>query len=112
MPKIANRPHSRYSLEAVALLGELIRIARTDQKITAENLAERLGVSRPLLRRIERGDPGCAIGSVFEAAAIVGVPLFESDRDALTMRRQEVRSRLTLLPKSVRHSTKATMDDF
>ena len=64
MTRLSTRPYSRYSREAVVLLGQLIRLARIGHKLTFEELAERAGMSRGLLHRIERGDPGCAIGSV------------------------------------------------
>ena len=73
MAKPDNRPYSRYSRDAAQLLGRLIRRARIEQGLTAEALAERAGISRGLVQRIERGEMGCAIGAVFEAAAIVGV---------------------------------------
>src|SRR5277367_5417288 len=79
MIKPAARPYSRYSRDAAILLGQLIRLARMRQKLTVEQLAERAGLSRGLVHRIEKGDLGCAIGSVFEAAAIVGVQLFGAD---------------------------------
>lgn len=69
--------------EALALLGQMIRAGRIDRKITGEEMASRMGISRSLVQRIEKGDPGCAIGPVFEAAAIAGVPLFESDKERL-----------------------------
>ena len=65
------------------MLGQLIRLARISHKLTSEELAERAGASRGLLHRIEKGDPGCAIGSVFEVAAIVGVRLFDADHRRL-----------------------------
>jgi hypothetical protein len=37
-----------------------------------------------LLARIEKGDPGCSIGSVFEVATICGVPLFDQEQRQLT----------------------------
>lgn len=40
----------------------------------------------PILARVEQGDTGVAIGSVFEIAAILGVPLFEPKDDILTFR--------------------------
>jgi transcriptional regulator with XRE-family HTH domain len=82
-----HRAYSRYSTEALALLGQMICAGRIDQKITGEEMASRMGISRSLLQRIEKGDPGCAIGPVFEAAAIVGVPLFESEKERLVARR-------------------------
>jgi hypothetical protein len=55
---------------------------------------------------------GCSIGAAFELAAIFGVPLFEAQPSALTRHLAMARSKLTLLPKRVRKSTKAVKDDF
>ncbi|NVO14445.1 MAG: helix-turn-helix transcriptional regulator [Rhodoplanes sp.] len=112
MVKPASRPYSRYSRDAAALLGQLIRRGRIERKLTAEDVAQRTGISRGLLRRIERGDPGCSIGSVFEAAAVTGVKLFDADRSAIAATMSANAATLTLLPKSVRVSTKAVKDDF
>lgn len=112
MPKPARRPQSRYALDALALLGQLIRRARIERKIAVNGLAERAGLSRGLVRRIEGGDPGCAIGAVFEAAAIVGVRLFDADQAALTGAIRASAATLTLLPKAVRASKIEAKDDF
>jgi len=112
MAKPQNRAYSRYSLEALSLLGQLIRAARIEQKITGEEMASRMGVSRSLIQRIEKGDPGCTIGAVFEAAAIVGVPLFESDKERLAAHRTNTGEILQLLPKMARKSRRAVNDDF
>lgn len=77
MAKPVERAHSRIALEAIAVIGRLIRLGRSEHRMTAQELAERAGISRALLYRIEHGDPSCSIGAVFEAATIVGVPLFE-----------------------------------
>ncbi len=79
--------------------------------MTAQELAERAGVSRGLIQRIEKGDPGCQIGAVFEAAAIVGVPLFAADDAGLGARIKDVDQRLTLLPKHT-HPARDVDDEF
>jgi transcriptional regulator with XRE-family HTH domain len=112
MAKPSTRPYSRYSREAAVMLGQLIRLARIGHKLTFEELAERAGISRGLLHRIEKGDPGCAIGSVFEVAAIVGVRLFDADQSTLAKGVTRNEATLTLLPKSVRKSTRPVKDDF
>jgi transcriptional regulator with XRE-family HTH domain len=112
MPKLTARPYSRYSRDAVALLGQLIRRARIERKITAQQLAERSGLSRGLIQRIEKGDPGCAIGAAFEAAAIVGVRLFDADQATLSEQTSANRTMLTLLPQAVRASRVEAKDDF
>jgi transcriptional regulator with XRE-family HTH domain len=90
----------------------MIRINRIERKLSVTQLAERAGVSRDMIQRIEKGDPRCGIGIVFEAAAIVGVPLFEADRGQLTMRVDEQEEKLRLLPKSVRTAKTVVKDDF
>jgi len=118
MPRPHDRAQSRYSREAIALLGAMIRAARLERKITAAGMAVRMGASRGLVQRIERGDPGCSIGAVFEAAALAGValfdadPLLESEKNRLSGRRAQVREKLTLLPKAARQSRTAVKDDF
>lgn len=112
MPKPTTRAYSRYSREASRLLGQSIRQARIERRLTTEELAERAGISRGLVQRIERGGMGCAIGAVFEAAAIVGVRLFDADQPTLASRTAAAERTLTLLPKAVRASGKAVKDDF
>ena len=112
MPKTTHRPLSRQSRAALTLMGQSIREARISRAMTAAELAERAGISRALLQRIEKGDPGCSIGAVFEVAVICGVPLFEPDLDALNRevwRRQE---KLALMPKSVHAPKREIHDDF
>jgi transcriptional regulator with XRE-family HTH domain len=112
MVKPADRSYSRYSMEAVRLLGQSIRLARIDRKLTVEELAERAGLSRGLVQRIEKGDMGCAIGAAFEAAAIVGVRLFDANQSTMTAAIASNERILTLLPQAVRHTSKAVKDDF
>ncbi|MBC8440602.1 MAG: helix-turn-helix transcriptional regulator [Deltaproteobacteria bacterium] len=112
MPKSITRTYSRYNREATALLGALIREARDDRKLTAQELADRAGISRGLLQRIEKGNLKCEIGAVFEVATIVGVKLFDADENTLTKDLSQTREKLALLPKSVRKKSKLVHDDF
>jgi transcriptional regulator with XRE-family HTH domain len=118
MTKPLNRTYSRYSLEAIALLGQMIRAGRIERRITGGEMASRMGTSRALIQRIEKGDPGCSIGAVFEAAAITGVPLFEADplseteKARLGARRALAGEMLRLLPKTARKSRRVIKDDF
>ncbi|MEI9806078.1 MAG: helix-turn-helix transcriptional regulator [Pseudolabrys sp.] len=93
-------------------MGQLIRQARIEKKITTGELAERAGISRGLVQRIEKGDPGCTIGAMFEAAAIVGVWLFDPDKAALSGAIDANRKTLVLLPKAVRAPKIEAKDDF
>jgi transcriptional regulator with XRE-family HTH domain len=112
MPKSITRTYSRYSRDATALLGSLIRAARKERKLTAQELAERAGISRGMLQRIEKGDLKCEIGAVFEVATIVGVKLFDADENTMARRLRQTRDKLALLPKSVRKRVKTVRDDF
>ena len=112
MTKPPARTYSRYSLEALALLGGLLRAARIERKLGTQALAERAGISRDMLYRIEKGDPRCEIGVVFELAAILGVTLFEPALVTLQARNREVHSRLALLPKAVHAPRDEVKDDF
>ncbi len=112
MPKSITRTYSRYSRDAALLLGKRIRTARTERKLTAQEVADRAGISRGLLQRIEKGDLKCEIGAAFETAAIVGVKLFDSDKTNLSTHLRHTEDKLALLPKSVRKMKKAVDDDF
>lgn len=103
---------SRHGREALTLLGQLIKANRVKRKLGVEELADRVGISRDMLYRIERGDPRCNIGAVFEAATIVGVPLFEEEPGRLSSRIREQSELLKLLPKAVRKSEVVVNDDF
>lgn len=103
---------SRHGREALTLLGQLIKANRIKRKLGVEELADRVGISRDMLYRIERGDPRCNIGAVFEAATIVGVPLFEEEPGRLSSRIREQSELLKLLPKAVRKSEVVVNDDF
>ncbi len=63
-------------VDDVKYIGDNIRKARVRRGITAELLAERIGVSRPTLRAIERGSPNVTIGSY--ALALFSLDLLES----------------------------------
>jgi transcriptional regulator with XRE-family HTH domain len=108
MPLSNPHPAAR---EAARLLGAQIRLARIERRFTQADLAARVGVSKPTLGKIERGEPGVAIGSVLEAAAVVGVPLFSNDaaRRAETRRVGEL---LALLPAQVAPDNRPVRDDF
>ena len=110
MPR--NRSYSRITREALTMLGKLIRIGRAERGLTAQELADRAGISRTTLSNIEKGAPGPEIGIVFEVASLVGVHLFDYDPRTLQIHNARLDGKLTLLPKSVRHTLTAVDDDF
>ncbi|MFQ3235669.1 MAG: transcriptional regulator with XRE-family HTH domain [Paraglaciecola sp.] len=114
MPRSVPRSYSRYTEDAISLFSGLIRAARLERKFSAQEVAERAGISRSMLQRIEKGDLKCEIGAVFEAATIVGVNLFNAEPSSLTMARhiKQTEEKLALLPKKARKKIKVVDDDF
>ena len=112
MAKPAHRSFSRYAREAAELLGLMIHNARIERNSTVADVAERAGISRGLVRRIEKGEMGCSIGAAFEVAAIVGLRLFEAEPTTLTRQLSMERDKLALLPQSARRRTVKVKDDF
>lgn len=110
MAKKETRTYSRYTHEAIQLLAGQIKAARLERGITTKSLAERAGISRDLLYRIEQADTACGIGVVFEVATLLGLKLFQSDYDALVVQNKIVEDKLALLPSRAR-STKIEVDD-
>lgn len=112
MPATRKRTYSRYALEGLALLGKMVRLGRMQRRLTAQELAERIGVSRSTVQRIEKGDPKVEIGLMFEAAALVGVRLFDADEKAVTVLAGRIDDRIAVLPKHVYKAGKRVDDDF
>lgn len=83
MSKASARTYSRYSLEVITLLGNLIRAARKERKMTAQ-----------------------------EVATIVGVKFFDAEATTLTKYIRQTEDKLALLPKSVRNKVRVADDDF
>ncbi len=112
MAKPKTRKYSRQAHTGTTLLGELIHSARIKRKMTAAELAERAGVSRGLVSRVESGDMGVSIGAAFEMAVILGVPLFDTDPERVAQHLEQARSVNALLPKRAFQSTVAFDDNF
>lgn len=106
------RAYSHYTRDTLMLLGKLIQRKRKERKLTKQKLAERSGISRGLLQRIENGNPKCEIGVVFETAAIVGVTLFNTDHKTIKQHLRQTEDILALLPASIRESKRDFDDDF
>ncbi len=106
------RAYSRYAKEAVLLLGEQIRMARRERRWSQAELAERAGITPGTLIKIERGDPSVRLGTTFEVASLVGVPLFHADRSRLTLDLDRTRARSALLPERVRPRKEDVRDEF
>lgn len=61
-------------------LGENLRLARLRHRLTATQVAERAGITRPTLRAIERGDPSVSFGAYVNVLFCLGL---ESDLDGV-----------------------------
>jgi len=106
-----HRTYSRYTREAGTLLGKLIKVRRKERKWTEQALAERAGISRTTLKKIEKGDLGVEIGLMFEAAALVGIKLFDEEQVSLVGHITRADERLAVLPGAVHKRKKASLDD-
>jgi transcriptional regulator with XRE-family HTH domain len=60
----------------LAGLGENLKLARLRRRLSAEQVAERAGISRSTLHLIERGSAGISLGKLLEVLAVLGM---ESD---------------------------------
>src|SRR4051794_34924480 len=97
------RTYTHAALDAARMLGHLIRLERKERRMTEVDLADRAGISRTTLRKIESGDMGCEIGIVFEVAVLAGVKLFDSeDQTTASLHWDRLVSRLAVLPARVR----------
>jgi transcriptional regulator with XRE-family HTH domain len=54
-------------------LGENLKLARLRRRLSAEQVAQRAGISRPTLYKIEKGDPTVAMGSYFMVLNVLGL---------------------------------------
>ena len=65
-------------------MGEQIKLGRKQRQWSETNLAERAGISRATLQKIENSEMICAVGSVFELETLIGIKLFEWTQSNLT----------------------------
>jgi transcriptional regulator with XRE-family HTH domain len=105
------RTYSPVTVDAALLLGARVQLARRERRWTLQELAERVGVTHSTMRKVERGDLTVALGVAFEAAAVLGVPLFHEDRARRSLEAARVDDRLALLPQLVRRPLEVD-DDF
>ncbi len=109
---VKQRTYSKYSQEAALLLGKQIKLGRKQRKWSEKNFAERVGISRATLQKIENGEMTCAIGLVFEAATLVGINLFDQNRLPLSVSIEQTGDKIALLPQRIQSQTKVVDDDF
>jgi transcriptional regulator with XRE-family HTH domain len=60
-------------LRILETLGENIKLARLRRKLSAEQVAERAGIARMTLYKVEQGLPNVAIGAYLQVLLILGL---------------------------------------
>ncbi len=80
--------------------------------MSQSELAQRLGVSRLTVRAIEQGSSTVAIGTVFEAAVTVGIPLLAEDNKEQDRLAISIAAIARVLPKRGRGRNQVVDDDF
>lgn len=93
-------------------MGGQIRLARKQRRMSEAELAARIGISRSTLQLIEKGNAKVEVGLAFEAAVLVGVPLFVPDPSRIASEIARVEDKLALLPQSIRRPRTEVKDDF
>jgi len=106
------RQYLSQTTAAARVLGQQLAAARRHQHRTAQEVAERVGTSRPTLRRIEQGDPNVALGLYFEVATILSIPLFGAQGRELAELAARGERELALLPARIDVWHREVDDDF
>jgi transcriptional regulator with XRE-family HTH domain len=57
----------------LAGLGESLRLARLRRRLSAEQVAERAGLSRSTLHLMEKGSAGTSLGKLVQVLAVLGL---------------------------------------
>lgn len=102
---------SRLTLDAIALMGAMIKSARIQRGMTAAELGQRVGVSRAVIHRIEEGETGTSIGAVFEAATVLGIQLFDVPSEQLRPMLDQRLAYNALLPRRAFQTSQAQPDN-
>jgi transcriptional regulator with XRE-family HTH domain len=98
--------------QALYLIGERISTARKRRKLTMEDMALRMFVTRKTLSRLEKGDPGVSLGVLASALWVLGlekdllsIAAPENDKTGAFLEKQR-------LPERVRKSAPPDELDF
>lgn len=102
---------SRPTKDALKILAAMIRASRIQHGMSAAKLAERVGVSRGAIQRLEAGEAGTAIGTAFEAAIVLGIPLFDVAADDLATLRKQKQDINALLPQRAYLASQSDIDN-
>jgi transcriptional regulator with XRE-family HTH domain len=105
------RTISRQASDAARALGAQVVAARRQRRWSAARLAEQAGINVRTLRKVERGDPTVALGTAFDVAVLVGVPLFAASPSELTLLADNLADRAALLGERVVPISDEGLDD-
>ena len=75
-------------------VGAAIRLKRKEKGLSQSVLAERLGVERKWVIRLEAGNPGAELGLVLKALELVGIQALLRDEERKTKAPRAASSRL------------------
>ncbi len=95
-------------LHALKKLGRDLGIARRKRRLTAEMMAERMGVSKPTYLRAERGDPTVGLGVYAMALFVLGLGSPFADLIDVSRDDQALVLDVERLPERVRPRTEPT----
>lgn len=71
---------SKQTKHILATLGHLVRVVRKQQKVTQQEFAERLGVSRQTLINLEKGHTCVSLSTMIEACVLLDIPVLALKR--------------------------------
>ncbi len=93
-------------------MGQAIRAARLRRRQPASDLAARVGVSLPTLRKLENGDPTVSWGVFARVVWVLG--LFPAVRDAVSPENDRLAAAIETarLPRRARRPREVNLDDL
>ena len=106
------RQYLTQTTNAARVLGLQLAAARRYQRRTTAEIAERAGITRVTLRRIERGDPDVGLGLYFEVASVLGVLLFGAEGRELADLVARGERELALMPSRIDVRREEVFDAF
>ncbi|MBI2727663.1 MAG: helix-turn-helix transcriptional regulator [Polaromonas sp.] len=79
MPRV-HLPLSPSLTRLARSLGQRLQLARCRRELSTTVFAERVGISRNTLKRLEEGDPNVSLGTYLRAMRVLGL---ETDLDSI-----------------------------
>lgn len=98
--------------ESLQVIGKLIKHARKEAGITMTALAQRAGIERKTVTRLEKGDPSVGLGIFITIIWLLDIPLL----NGIDLGRRQSRKQLSMLLDSLAGSqrqrkTRRNIDD-